>query len=198
MSNKWLGAKLMAALLLCFGAVESHSAFAYTDATPYGLVYASGTETDTTNWGAIYGFGGSTTQHQISVAFFRPFSAPATSDFGTGWLPGSITVKNSDGSTVVDLQNLNVVTPDYSSYIYFPLSTFPNGYGGVPVTFSTSITYKGHADYLYVNIYPAGIPSSFPGNPPTIQVMIYRFDSTGFHMDFYSAGTLAGAAIVDP
>jgi len=186
--------KLLAALLLCSTALMGQSALGYTDTTPYGLIYASGTVTDINasvdNYVTKAG-----TQHQISVAFFNPPSAPATSGWSiTGWLPGSVTVKNPDGSTVVDAENFS------PSLIFFPW--FAQDTGPTAAFIQGNITYKGAPATLTVYIQPVGSYANwFPNTSVMISISQTVATPGGGSTQqavFAAWGSLSGFSITDP
>jgi len=194
MVTRWLCIpKLLAAAILCSGLlVFSPDAKAYTDTTPYGLIFASGTVTGDGSAEALrdgqFYYSPAGQKRQVNIAFFRPPSGPATGPWGSGWLPGSVTVNNPDGSVLFSSNNA-------SGFIFFPFwYSATTGLMG-QIYFNT--TYQGVDAVVAVTVdqWSSGGASS------RIQISVYtNLDPVyGYsHCAFYHAGTLTGSAIVDP
>src|SRR5579862_5640953 len=158
MSGKWLCAnKLLAVLALFVGGLSCSTAAAFQDTTPYGLVYASGTLTD--DGSTVNGVATPTgEQDQVSIAFFRPPTGVATSPISFGFLPGSVRVTKSDGTVLLDAENVQ------PSYIFFAFMFGSNLPLPTPVM-SVPMTYQGQAATMQVVIIPAGdVPTPLPSS----------------------------------
>ena len=182
---------LAAALLLCCSALMSCSASA-ADTTPYGLIFASGTATDNVSGN----FGGYTytqgTQYNVSVAFFRPPTVPATSAYSgvldpsaAPFFPGSITVTKPDGTVVLNAQNVAPL------FIWFP--NF-GGTGPIGAVIAAPITFNGNSCWMTGAIYPPGVNGIAWDTNTYVQVSIYH----GNVGDFALNATFSGFEFVDP
>jgi len=158
-------------------------------ATPFGLVFASGTLTS--QGGGEGGADGQVytspagQQRIINIGYFNP--TPATNAFPTGWLPGSFQVYNPDGSILFDVENIP------PAFIWFP-----GFWGGTPWVFlSVPVTFQGQQAYLTATI----MDSNVTGGAPHVSISVWTSTnaSQGYnHVAFYHEGSLTGAAIVDP
>jgi hypothetical protein len=179
--------KYLAALVLSAGLLGlSGSAHAYTDSTPYGLIFASGTLTNTQATlfnGTSYYELPAGEQDQVSLAFFRPATGPATSAFSFGqFLPGAVKVTKADGTVLLDVPSVQ------PSYVYFAF-----WYGGFPVPIpiiSANINYQGQAATLSVIVTP-----SADFGTAQVQIQVTLNDGT---IALWRAGSLSGVDIVDP